>query len=84
MCKYMGVRHATTVAYHSRSNGGAELAGREVFENSGNCILKSLADIGIIPFKRFCGHTTISPDCLVGPPIASYSCRIKFHVLSRG
>ena len=28
----MGVRHAKTVAYHSRSNGGAEEAGRQLFE----------------------------------------------------
>ena len=29
MCKYMGVRHAKTVAYHSSSNGRAEVAGRQ-------------------------------------------------------
>ena len=29
---YMGVRHATSVAHLSGSNGGAELAGRQVFE----------------------------------------------------
>ena len=32
MCKYMGARHAKTVAYHSRSNGRAEVAGRQLFE----------------------------------------------------
>ena len=32
MCKYMGVRHAKTVAYHSCSNGRAEEAGRQSFE----------------------------------------------------
>ena len=32
MCKYMGVRHAKTVAYHSRSNGRAEVAGSQLFE----------------------------------------------------
>ena len=32
MCKYMGVRHAKTVAYHSRSNARAEVAGRQLFE----------------------------------------------------
>ena len=31
MCKYMGVRHAKTVAYHSRLNGRAEVAGRQLF-----------------------------------------------------
>ena len=32
MCKHMGIRHAKTVAYHSRSNGRAEVAGRQIFE----------------------------------------------------
>ena len=32
MCKYMGVRHAKTVAYHSRLHGGAEMAERQLFE----------------------------------------------------
>ena len=32
MCKYMGVRHAKTVAYYSRSNVRAEVAGRQLFE----------------------------------------------------
>ena len=32
MCKYMGVRHGKTLAYRSRSNGGAEPAGRQLFE----------------------------------------------------
>ena len=47
MCQYMGVRHAKTVAYHSRSNGRAE-----VVSYSGNCIVRSFAEIGIIPFWR--------------------------------
>ena len=32
MCKHMDIRHAKTVAYHSRSNGRAEVAGRQMFE----------------------------------------------------
>ena len=32
MCKHMGIRHAKTVTYHSRSNGWAEVAGRQMFE----------------------------------------------------
>ena len=32
MCKHMGIWHAKTVAYHSRSNGWAEVAGRQMFE----------------------------------------------------
>ena len=34
MCKYMGMRHAKTASYHSRSNGRAEVAGRQLFEKS--------------------------------------------------
>ena len=33
MCKYKGIRRAKTVAYHSRSNRRAEIAGRQMFEN---------------------------------------------------
>ena len=33
MCKHMGIRHAKTVAYHSRSNSRAEVPGRQMFEN---------------------------------------------------
>ena len=32
MCKHMGIWHAKTVAYHSRSNGWAEVAGWQMFE----------------------------------------------------
>ena len=32
MCKHMGIRRAKTVAYHSRSNGRADSAGRQMFE----------------------------------------------------
>ena len=32
MCKYMGVRHAKTVASHSRSTRRAEVAGRHLFQ----------------------------------------------------
>ena len=32
MCKHMGIRHAKTVAYHSRSNDRAEVAGRRMFK----------------------------------------------------
>ena len=32
MCKQIGIRHANTVAYHSRSNGRAEVAGLQMFE----------------------------------------------------
>ena len=32
MCKHMGIRQAKTVGYHSRSNGRAEVAGRQMFE----------------------------------------------------
>ena len=32
MCKYVGVKHAKTVAYHSCSTGRAEVAGRQLVE----------------------------------------------------
>ena len=32
MCKHMGIRHTKTVAYHSRSNGRAEVVGRQMLE----------------------------------------------------
>ena len=32
MCKHMGIRHAKTVAYPSRSNGWVEVAGQQMFE----------------------------------------------------
>ena len=32
MCKHMGIRQAKTVAYHSPSNGRAEVAGRQMYE----------------------------------------------------
>ena len=32
MCKHTGIRHAKTLAYHSRSNGRAEVARRQMFE----------------------------------------------------
>ena len=32
MCKHLGIWHAKTVAYHSRSDGRAEVAGRQMFE----------------------------------------------------
>ena len=35
MCKHMRIRHAKTVAYHRRSNGRAEVAGRQMFEKFG-------------------------------------------------
>ena len=32
MCKHIGIRHAKTVAYHSRLNGRAEVARQQMFE----------------------------------------------------
>ena len=32
MCKHIGIGHAKTLAYRSRSNGRAEVAGRQMFE----------------------------------------------------
>ena len=40
MCRLPGVRHARTVAYHSRSNGQAEVARRHLFERLMNLHLE--------------------------------------------
>ena len=36
MCSLMGIRHTKSVAYLSRSNGRAEVAGRQLFEKLRN------------------------------------------------
>ena len=32
MCKHVGIRHAKTMAYHSRAKGHTEVAGREMLK----------------------------------------------------
>ena len=46
MCKHMGIRHAKTVAYHSRSNGRPEVAGRRMFETFGQLHIEEPGSIG--------------------------------------
>ena len=72
MCKHMGIRHAKTVAYHSRSNGRAEVAGRQMFEkfrqlhidepgrNWYNSLWRVLQAYHDLP-----GLTGLSPHCIL-------------------
>ena len=71
LCKYMGVKHAKTVAYHSRSNARVEVGAGNFLTNSGNCILRSLAEMSTLRFEGFCRHTTIY-NRLVYPPLVSH------------
>ena len=68
MCKHMGIRHAKTVAYHSRSNGRAEVAGRQMFEKirqlhidePGRNWYNSLWRV-LQAYHDLLGHTGLSP-----------------------
>ena len=72
MCKHMGIRHAKTVAYHSQSNGRAEVAGRQMFEkfrqlhidepgrNWYNSLWRVLQAYHDLP-----GPTGLSPHCIL-------------------
>ena len=72
MCKQMGTRHTKTVAYHSRSNGRAEVAGRQMFEkfrqlhidepgrNWYNSLWRVLQAYHDLP-----GPTGLSPHCIL-------------------
>ena len=42
MCKHIGIWRAKTVAYHSRSNGWAEVAGQQMFEEVGQRHIEEL------------------------------------------
>ena len=84
MCKHMGIRHAKTVVYHSRSNGWAEVAARQMFENfcqlhidePGRNLYNSLWRV-LQATMTFRGPL----DCR---PIVSCSYGIECHALSRG
>ena len=72
MCKHRGIRHAKTVAYNSRSNGRAEVAGRQMFEkfrqlhidepcrNWYNSLWRVLQAYHDLP-----GPTGLSPHCIL-------------------
>ena len=78
MCKYMGVSHAKTLAYHSRWNGRAEVAGRQLFDklhieqpvqNWYHSLWRNLQAYNDLPGPSgFCPHHIF----------------FLFHVLSRG
>ena len=51
MCKHMGTRHAKTVAHHSRSNGRAEPAGRQMFEKFRQLHIQ-------VPWRNWCHPLT--------------------------
>ena len=71
MCKHMGIWHAKTVAYHSRSNGRAEVAGRQMFETfrqlhidePGRNWYRSLSRV-LRAYHDLPGPTGLSPHCI--------------------
>ena len=75
MCKHMGVQHAKTVVYHSRSNGRAEVAGRQIFEKFRQLHIRC---------GEYSRRTMTFRDPLDCRPIASCSYGIECHALSRG
>ena len=84
MCKHMGIRHAKTVAYHSRSNDRAEVAGRQMFEKFRQLHIDEPAGIGIIRCGEYSKRITTFRDPLDCRPIVSCSYGIECHELSRG
>ena len=84
MCKHMGIRHAKTVAYHSRSNGRAEVAGRQMSRSSASCTWMNRAGIGIIRCGEYSKRITTFRDPLDCRPIVSFCYEIECHALSRG
>ena len=84
MCKHMGIWHANTVAYHSWSNGRADVAGRQIFERFASCTLTNRAGIGTICCGEYSRRTTTFRGPLDCRPIVSCSCGIECHALSRG
>ena len=83
MCRYMGVRHAKTVAYHSRLNGRAEVEGRQLFEIFRRLHIEEPGRNSYPSLWKIRRHIMTCPGHLACPPVVSYSCEIKIHVLSR-
>ena len=84
MCKHMGIQHAKTVAYHSRSNGRAEVAGGTCWSSSASCTLTNRAGTGIVRCGEYSRHTMTFRGPLDCRPIVSCSYGIECHALSRG
>ena len=83
MCKHMGIRHAKTVAYHSRSNGRAEVAGRQMFEKFRQLHIGQ-GGIGLALFGGFYKPSMTYRDLRDRLPTAFYSYGIKYLELCRG
>ena len=84
MCKHMGIRHAKTVAYHSRSNGWAEVPGRQMFETFCQLHIDEPGRIGTIRCGEYSRRTTTFRGPLDCRPIISCSYGMECHALSRG
>ena len=84
MCKHMGIRHAKTVAYHSRSNGRAEVAGRQMFEKFRQLHIDEPGRNWYNSLWRVLQAYHDLPDPLDCRPIVSCSYGIECHALSRG
>ena len=84
MCKHMGIRHAKTVVYHSRSNGRAGSPVGKRWRSSANCTSRSRGGIGFTLFGGFYKPSVTYRglrDCL---RTAFYSYGIECLELSRG
>ena len=84
MCKHMGIRHAKTVAYNSRSNGRAEMAGRQMFERFRPLHIDEPGRNWYNSLWRVLPRTTTFPGPLDCRSIVSCSYGTKCHALSRG
>ena len=84
MCRHMAIRHAKTVAYHSRSNGGLRLPGGRCSRSSASCTSMNRAGTHTIRCGECSKRTMTFRDPLDCRPIASCSYGIECHALSRG
>ena len=84
MCKQMGIRHAKTVAYHSRLNGRAEVARRQMFKKFRQLHIDEPGRNWYNSLWRVLQGYHDLPDPLDCRPTAFCSCGIECHALSRG